>query len=113
MTRTAENTFLVRWVGRWLEICRVKLISTPVVVDIEVGVELGNIQNSNYAGHGGIFPGPLVVWSINPSPRYCLEMEKFAPNLSSLDYQPNYLYMGTTLHVLSQWPQYAYNRQKC
>ena len=29
-------------VGGWLEICRVKLISTQVVVEVEVGVELGN-----------------------------------------------------------------------
>ena len=42
LTRTAENTFLVRWVGGWLEIWRVKLISTQVVVEVEVGVELGN-----------------------------------------------------------------------
>ena len=36
-------TFLVRWVewvGEWLEIWRVKLISIQVLV--EVGVELGN-----------------------------------------------------------------------
>ena len=30
------------WVGAWLEIWRVKLISTLVVVEVEVGVELGN-----------------------------------------------------------------------
>ena len=41
LTRTAENTFSVRWVGGWLEIWRVKLISTQVVVEVEVGVELG------------------------------------------------------------------------
>ena len=29
-------------VGGWLEIWRVKLISTQVVVEVEVGVELGN-----------------------------------------------------------------------
>ena len=34
------HTFSVGWVGAWLEILRVKLISTHVVV--EVGVELGN-----------------------------------------------------------------------
>ena len=28
--------------GEWLEIWRVKLISTQVVVEVEVGVELGN-----------------------------------------------------------------------
>ena len=28
--------------GGWLEIWRVKLISTQVVVEVEVGVELGN-----------------------------------------------------------------------
>ena len=38
-------TFLVGWVGwlgGWLEIWGVKLISTQVVVEVEVGVELGN-----------------------------------------------------------------------
>ena len=38
-------TFLVRWVewvGGWLEIWRAKLISTQVLVEVEVGVELGN-----------------------------------------------------------------------
>ena len=30
------------WVGGWFEIWRVKLISTQVVVEVEVGVELGN-----------------------------------------------------------------------
>ena len=32
----AGLTFLVRWVGGWLEIWRVKLISTQVVVEVEV-----------------------------------------------------------------------------
>ena len=32
----------VGWVGGWLEIWRVQLISTQVVVEVEVGVELGN-----------------------------------------------------------------------
>ena len=32
------------WVGGWLEIWRVKLISTQVVVEVEVGVELGNTR---------------------------------------------------------------------
>ena len=31
-----------RWVGWWPEKCGLKLISTPVVVEVEVGVELGN-----------------------------------------------------------------------
>ena len=37
LTRTAENTFSVRWVGGWLEIWGVKLISTQVVVKVELG----------------------------------------------------------------------------
>ena len=37
----AGLTFSVGWVGGWLEIWRVKLISTQVVVEVEVGVELG------------------------------------------------------------------------
>ena len=37
-------TFLVGW-GGWLEIWREKLISTQVVVEVEVGVELGNIMH--------------------------------------------------------------------
>ena len=32
-------------VGGWLEIWRVKLISTQVAVEVEVGVELGKIQS--------------------------------------------------------------------
>ena len=43
-------TFSVRWVewvGGWLEIWRVKLISTEVLVEVEVGVELGNSKNNN------------------------------------------------------------------
>ena len=32
------------WVGGWLEIWRVKLISTQVVVEVEVRVELGNMR---------------------------------------------------------------------
>ena len=32
------------WVGGWLEIWRVKLISTQVIVEVEVGVELGNMK---------------------------------------------------------------------
>ena len=44
LTRRAENTFSFSgWVAGWLEIWRVKLISTQVVVEVEVGVELGNI----------------------------------------------------------------------
>ena len=35
-------TFSVGWVGGWLEIWRVKLISTQVLGLVEVGVELGN-----------------------------------------------------------------------
>ena len=30
------------WLGGWLEILRGKLILTQVVVEVEVGVELGN-----------------------------------------------------------------------
>ena len=37
----------VGWLGGWLEILRVKLISTQVVVEVEVGVELGNIHLSD------------------------------------------------------------------
>ena len=37
-------------VGGWFEIWRVKLISTQVVVEVEVGVELGNIHNWLWAG---------------------------------------------------------------
>ena len=33
--------------GGWLEIWGVKLISTQVVVEVEVGVELGNIHHDN------------------------------------------------------------------
>ena len=29
------------WVGGWLEIWRVKLISSQVIVEVEVGMELG------------------------------------------------------------------------
>ena len=32
----------VGWVGGWLEQLGIKLISTQVVVEVEVGVELGN-----------------------------------------------------------------------
>ena len=32
---------LLFWLGGWLEIWRVKLVSTQVVVEVEVGVELG------------------------------------------------------------------------
>ena len=32
---------LLFWSGGWLEIWRIKLISTQVVVEVEVGVELG------------------------------------------------------------------------
>ena len=33
------------WDGvRWLEMSDIKLISTQIVVEVEVGVELGNIQ---------------------------------------------------------------------
>ena len=35
-------------VGGWLEIWRAKLISTQVVVEEEVGVELGKIFNSRW-----------------------------------------------------------------
>ena len=42
----------VWWVGSWLEIWRVKLISTQVVVEVEVGVELGN--NLQILGMGEI-----------------------------------------------------------
>ena len=38
----------VEWVGGWLEIWRVKLISTQVVVEVEVGVELGNKYILNF-----------------------------------------------------------------
>ena len=38
-------TFSVGWVGGWLECWRVKLISSQVVVEVEVGVELGKISN--------------------------------------------------------------------
>ena len=44
-------TFSVRWVewvGGWLEIWRVKLISTQVLVEVEVGVELGNRATKMY-----------------------------------------------------------------
>ena len=41
------------WVGGWLENWRVKLIPTQVVVEVEVGVELGN--------------NPLVATSLIPS----------------------------------------------
>ena len=37
----AGLTFSVGWDGGWLEIWRVKLISTQVVVEVEVRVELG------------------------------------------------------------------------
>ena len=36
--------WVARWVGGWLEISRVKLFSTKVVVEVEVGVELGNMR---------------------------------------------------------------------
>ena len=36
------------WAGGWLEIWRVKLISTQVVVEVEVGVELGNKIDAIY-----------------------------------------------------------------
>ena len=39
--------FSVGW-GGWLEIWRVKLISTQVVVEVEVGVELCNV--ASYSG---------------------------------------------------------------
>ena len=35
-------TLSVGWLGGWLEIWRLRLISTQVVVEVEVGVELGN-----------------------------------------------------------------------
>ena len=38
--------------GSWLEIWRVKLISTQVAVEVEVGVELGN--NLQILGMGEI-----------------------------------------------------------
>ena len=44
-SRMVGLTFSVRWVewvGGWVEIWRVKLISTQVLVEVEVGVELGN-----------------------------------------------------------------------
>ena len=34
-------------VGGWLEQLGIKLISTQVVVEVEVGVELGNIHHDN------------------------------------------------------------------
>ena len=37
------------WVAGWLEQFGIKLISTQVVVEVEVGVELGN----KYLGRGG------------------------------------------------------------
>ena len=43
----AGLTFLVGW-GGWLEIWREKLISTQVVVEVEVGVELGNKYILNF-----------------------------------------------------------------
>ena len=36
------TTFAVGWLGGWLENWRVMLISTQIVVEIEIGVELGN-----------------------------------------------------------------------
>ena len=41
MTLLKATIEFLGW-GGWLEIWRVKLISTQIVVEVEVGVELGN-----------------------------------------------------------------------
>ena len=48
LTKAAENTFSVRWVGGWVDYLGLKVISTQVVVEVEVGVELGNNLSSVY-----------------------------------------------------------------
>ena len=44
LRRAAENTFSVRWVGGWSDELGLRLISSQVVVEVEVGVELGKIH---------------------------------------------------------------------
>ena len=47
--------------GGWLEIRRVKLISTQVVVEVEVGVELGKNHNTTtVGGHPNLTHCPSV-----------------------------------------------------
>ena len=41
-----DGVQILFWVGGWLEKWGLKLISTQVVVEVEVGVELGNIRKS-------------------------------------------------------------------
>ena len=63
--------------GWWLETCRVKLISTQVVVEVEVGVELGN---------WGLGMG---WWRLGPFQAKVVDV--LGDNLSSLDVLKNFL----------------------
>ena len=65
------------WVGGWFEIWRVKLISTQVVVEVEVGVELGN---------WGLGMG---WWRLGPFQAKVVDV--VGDNLSSLDVLKNFL----------------------
>ena len=42
------KSYFISWVHGWLEIWRLRLFSTKVVVEVKVGIELGNRDTREY-----------------------------------------------------------------